>query len=116
MKSASHIVGLLGLLVILLLAGEAFLLFRSWSGLEDLRIANQRLAEANNRLEGEMSGLKLSEARINALFTRLNESVVRSKNAELSRGSTNGSFPFNREAADHEPFAITRLTEMGVVT
>jgi hypothetical protein len=116
MKSAFHIVALLGFLVVLLLAGEAFLVVRGWSGLEDLTRANQLLIQANRRLEAEINGLKLSQARINALFTRLNESVVRPKSSELSRGSTNRSLLSNREAADQEPFAISRMAEMGVVT
>ena len=116
MKSAFHIVALLGFLVALLLAGEAFLLVRGRSGLEDLRLANQLLIQTNSRLEAEINGLKLSQARINALFARLNESVVRPKSSELSRGSTNRSLLSDREGGDQQPFAINRMTELGVVT
>lgn len=116
MKSAFHIVALLGFLVTLLSGGEIFFLVRGWSGLEDLRMANQLQIEANNRLEAEINGLKLSQARINALFTRLNESVVRTKNSELNRDSVNRPLLANREAFDQEPFVLSRMTEMGVVT
>jgi hypothetical protein len=116
MKSAFHIVALLGFLVILLLGGEALLLVRGWFNLEDLKVANQLQTQANGRLEAEINGLKLSQARINALFTRLNESIARTKNSELNRSSTSRSLSANRETIDQEPFVISRMTEMGVVT
>jgi hypothetical protein len=116
MKSAFHIVALLGFLVILLLGGEALLLVKGWFNLEDLKVANQLQTQANGRLEAEINGLKLSQARINALFTRLNESIARTKNSELNRSSTSRSLPANRETIDQEPFVISRMTEMGVVT
>jgi hypothetical protein len=116
MKSVFCIVALLGSLVILLLGGEAFLLLRGWSGLEDLTLTNQLQTQANGRLEAEISGLKLSQAKINALFARLNESVARTKTAELNRDSTNRSLLANREMVDQEPFVISRMAEMGVVT
>jgi hypothetical protein len=116
MKSAFHIVALLGFLMILLLGAEGVLLFRGWSDLGKLIVANQLETQANNRLEGEINGLKLSQARINALFTRLNESVARTKTSELNRGSANRSLLANPETVDQEPFAIDRMTEMGVVT
>ena len=116
MKSAPLTIALLGALVVFLLAGEIFFLVRGWSDLEALRVANQLQIQANGRLEAEINGLKLSQPRIDALFTRLNESVARTKNLELNRSSTNRSLLANREASDQEPFVINRLTEMGVVT
>jgi hypothetical protein len=116
MKSALHIVALLGFLVVLLLTGEVFFLVRGWSDLEDLRLTNQLQIQANGRLEAEIDGLKLSQPRINALFTRLNESVARTRSLELNQSSTNRSPAANREATEQEPFVISRLAEMGVVT
>jgi hypothetical protein len=116
MKSALRIVALLGLLVALFLAGEIIFLVRGWSNLEDLRLSNQLQVQANDRLEAEINGLRLSQPRIDALFARLNESVVRTKNLELNRSSTDRPLLANREATDQEPFVINRLTEMGVVT
>jgi hypothetical protein len=116
MKSAPHTIALLGALVVLLLAGEIFFLVRSWSDLEALRVANQLQIQANGRLEAEIDGLKLSQPRINALFARLNESVARTKSLELNQSSTNRPPTANREAIEQEPFVISRLAEMGVVT
>ena len=116
MKSALHIVVLLGFLVVFLLTGEVFFLVRGSSDLEDLRVANQLQIQANGRLEAEIDGLKLSQPRINALFTRLNESVARTRSLELNQSSTNRSPAANREATEQEPFVISRLAEMGVVT
>ena len=116
MKPALRIVVLLGLSIVLFLVGEAVLLIRDWSYLEDLRLTDQLQIQANGRLEAEINGLKLSQPRIDALFARLNESVARTKNLELNRSSTNRSLLANREATDQEPFVISRLTEMGVVT
>lgn len=116
MKSALRIVALLGLLVALFLAGEIIFLVRGWSNLEDLRLSNQLQVQANDRLEAEINGLRLSQPRIDALFARLNESVVKTKNLELNRSSTDRPLLANREATDQEPFVINRLTEMGVVT
>lgn len=116
MKSALHIVALLGFLVVFLLTGEVFFLVRGWSDLEDLRVTNQLQIQANGRLEAEIDGLKLSQPRINALFARLNESVARTRSLELNQSSTNRSPAANREAIEQEPFVISRLAEMGVVT
>ncbi len=116
MKSALHVVALLGFLVVFLLTGEVFFLVRGWSDLEDLRVANQLQIQANGRLEAEIDGLKLSQPRIDALFARLNESVARTRSLELNQSSTNRSPAANREAIEQEPFVISRLAEMGVVT
>ncbi len=98
MKSALHIVALLGFLVVFLLAGEVFFLVRGWSDLEDLRVANQLQIQANGRLEAEIDGLKLSLPRIDALFARLNESVAKTRSLELNQSSTNRSPAANRES------------------
>src|SRR5260370_35992785 len=116
MKSALYIVALLGFLVVLLLTREVLFLVRGWSDLEDLRLTNQLQIQANGRLEAEIDGLKLSQTRINALFTRLNESVARTRSLELNQSSTNRPPTANREAIEQEPFVISRLAEMGVVT
>ena len=116
MKSAPLTIALLGALVVFLLAGEIFFLVRGWSDLEALRVANQLQIQANGRLEAEIDGLKVSQPRINALFARLNESVARTRSLELSQSSTNRPPTANREAIEQEPFVISRLAEMGVVT
>src|SRR5258708_40080290 len=116
MKSAPLTIALLGALVVFLLAGEIFFLVRGWSDLEALRVANQLQIQANGTLEAEIDGLKVSQPRINALFARLNESVARTRSLELSQSSTNRPPTANREAIEQEPFVISRLTEMGVVT
>jgi hypothetical protein len=115
MKSAFHIVALIGFLVVLLLGGEALLLIRGWSDLEDLTVATQLQIQANSRLEAELNGLRQSQARINALFVRLNESIARARSSEIGRDSTNRALLANREMVEQEPFAISRMTEMGVV-
>jgi hypothetical protein len=116
MKSALHLLALLGFLIVLLLAGEIFFLARGWSDLEDLRLASQLQIQTNRRLEGEIDGLKLSQPRITALFARLNESVTRTSNQELNRSSSNRPLTTSRENVDQGPFVISRLTEMGVVS
>jgi len=116
MKSAPLTIALLGALVVFLLAGEILFLVRGWSDLEALRVANQLQIQANGRLEAEIDGLKVSQPRINALFARLNESVARTRSLELSQSSTNRPPTANREAIEQEPFVISRLAEMGVVT
>jgi hypothetical protein len=115
MKSAFRIFVLLALAVILLLGGEIFLLTRSRFDLETMKLANQLQIEANNRLEAEINGLKLSRSRITALFTRLNESIVKGKSSELGR-STSSRLSAVVSDGDQELSVITRMTEMGFVT
>jgi Type II secretion system (T2SS), protein M subtype b len=115
MKSAFHFFVVLALSVILLLGGEIFLLARSRSDLETLKLANQLQIETNNRLEAEIDGLKLSRARIVALFTRLNESIVKGKSSELGR-NLSSRLPVAAPEGDQEFSVIARMTEMGVVT
>jgi hypothetical protein len=116
MKSAFQVVALLVLLIFVLLGAEAFLLVRGWSSIEDLRAANQVQIQANARLEAEIGGLKVSQARINALFTRLSESIVRKRNPEINENSTNRSLLANRDTVDQEPSVISRMSELGVVS
>jgi hypothetical protein len=116
MKSAFHLLALLGFLVIVLLLVETFVLVRGWSNLENLKLANQLQIQTNIRLADEIDGLKLSRPRIAALFARLNESVVRTSNLELNRNPGNRSLTINRDNTDQEPFVISRLNEMGVVS
>jgi hypothetical protein len=116
MKSAPHTIALLGALVVFLLATEIFFLVRGRSDLEALMAANQLQIQANGRLEAEIDGLKLSQPRINALFARLNESVARRKSLVLNQSSTNRPPTANREPIEQEPFVVSRLAEMGVVT
>jgi hypothetical protein len=116
MKSAFHFLALLGFVVNVLLSGEIVFLIRGWSNLESLKLANQLQTETNRRLAGEINGLKLSQSRITALFARLNESMVRTTDTELNRSSSNRSLTINRDNTDQEPFVVSRLTEMGVVS
>lgn len=116
MKSAFHLLGLLGLAVAVLLVGEISFLVRGWLNFENLKLANQLQIRTNSRLAGEIDGLKLTQPRIMALFARLNESVVRTGTSEFNRGQGNRSLTTDRENTDQEPLVIGRLTEMGVVS
>jgi hypothetical protein len=120
MKSAFHIVGPLGLAAVVLLGVETFIILHSRSGLEDLIVANQLQAQANQRLQEEINGLKLSRAKIEVLFNRLNESIVKTKSPESGRSSVGGSagrsLLINRETIDQDPAVVSRMTEMGIVT
>jgi hypothetical protein len=116
MKSALHLLAFFDLMVAVLLLGEIVFLVRGWSDLENLKLASQLQIQTNSRLAGEIDGLKLTQPRIVALFARLSESVVRTSNLELDRHQGNHSLTANRDNADREPLAISRLTEMGVVS
>jgi hypothetical protein len=116
MKSAFHLLGLLGLVVAILLLGEISFLVRGWLNLEGLKLANQLQIRTNRRLADEIDGLRLTQPRIMALFARLNESVVRTGTSDFNRNQTNRSVTTNRDNTDQEPLVISRLTEMGVVS
>jgi hypothetical protein len=116
MKSAFHLLGLLGLVVAILLLGEISFLVRGWLNLESLKLANQLQIRTNRRLADEIDGLRLTQPRIMALFARLNESVVRTGTSDFNRNQTNRSLTTNRDNTDQEPLGISRLTEMGVVS
>jgi hypothetical protein len=120
MKSAIHIIAIFGVSAVILLGVETSLIFRGWSGVENLVVTNQLQTQANQRLQEEITGLKISRPKIDVLFNRLNESIVKTRSSELSRGSASDpsarSLLVNRETIDQEPLVISRLTEMGIVT
>jgi hypothetical protein len=120
MKSALHIVAVLAVAAVVLLGIETSLVLRCRSGVEDLTATNQLQNQANQRLQEEINGFKLSRSKIDVLFNRLSESIFRARTAELTRSPAGDpaarSLLENRETIDQEPLVISRMTEMGVVT
>jgi hypothetical protein len=111
---------MLGVSAVVVLGVETSLILRGWSGVENLIVTNQLQTQANQRLQEEINGLKITRPKIDVLFNRLSESIVKIRSSELSRSSASDpaarSLLANRERIDQEPLVISRMTEMGVIT
>src|ERR1700740_1270926 len=68
--------GLLGL--------ELKLLADGWTAAQSLDQENKRQEIANNHLEGEIEGLRASKPRIEALYTRLSDTMIASRGSSSS--------------------------------
>ena len=110
------IFGSVGALVLILLCAESLWISRVNSVTDELARQNQIQRRANERLRAEIQGLKLSQARVSAMYVRLNDSVAGPRGLEGTRGSTAANRPHAKSPdLDGRPSAIQQLTEAGVV-
>ena len=68
-------VGLIVLQVFGIIGIEVYLLGGGQKSVDELAFKNRIQEQANNRLEAEIRGLKISQSKIKALFSRLNDAV-----------------------------------------
>jgi len=99
--------GLLGL--------ELKLLADGWTAVQLLDQENKRQETANNHLEGEIEGLQVSKARIEALYTRLSDTMIASRGTSSLHINSTPMAPLNSDGSSFEAAGIAGFTQAGLI-
>lgn len=99
--------GLVGLEVKLLLDG--------WTEVRLLDQENNHQETANNHLEGEIDGLRVSKTRIEALYTRLSDTMIASRGASSLHINSAPATPLNSDSSSLEAAGIAGFTQAGLI-
>src|SRR5215469_789595 len=99
--------GLLGLELKLLAAG--------WTAVKLLDQENRQQEAANNHLEGEIEGLRVSKARIEALYTRLSDTMIASRGTSPLHINSTPTVPLNGDNSSFEAAGIAGFTQAGLI-
>jgi hypothetical protein len=99
--------GLLGL--------ELKLLADGWTGVQLLDQENRQQETANNHLEGEIEGLRVSKARIEALYTRLSDTMIASRGTSSLHINASPTVPLNGDSSSFDAAGIAGFTQVGLI-
>ena len=99
--------GLLGLQLKLLADG--------WTAVQFLDQENKRQEIADNHLEGEIEGLRVSKPRIEALYTRLSDTMIASRGASSLHSNSTPTAPLNGDGTSFEAAGIAGFTQAGLI-
>ena len=99
--------GLLGL--------ELKLLADGWTAAQFLDQENRQQEVANNHLEGEIEGLRVSKARIEALYTRLSDTMIASRGTSSLHINSTPTVPLNGDNSPFETAGIAGFTQAGLI-
>ena len=99
--------GLLGL--------ELNLLTKGRSAVRLLDQENREQETANDHLAGETEGLRVSKARIEALYSRLSDTMIASRGASSLHINSAPTAPLNSENSSLEPAGIAGFTQAGLI-
>jgi hypothetical protein len=99
--------GLLGL--------ELNLLAKGRSAVRLLDHENREQETANDHLAGESEGLRLSKARIEALYSRLSDTMIASRGASSLHINSAPAASLNSESSSLEPAGIAGFTQAGLI-
>ena len=99
--------GLLGL--------ELKLLNDGWTAAQFLDQENKQQEVANNHLEGEIEGLRVSRARIEALYTRLSDTMIASRSTSSLHINSTPTAPLNGDSSSFEAAGIAGFTQAGLI-
>jgi hypothetical protein len=99
--------GLLGLELKLLTNGRTAVHF--------LDQENKQQETANNHLEGEIEGLRVSKARIEALYTRLSDTMIASRGTSSLHVNSTPTALLNGDSSSFEAAGIAGFTQAGLI-
>jgi hypothetical protein len=99
--------GLLGL--------ELKFLADGWTAVGLLDQENNQQEIANNHLEGEIEGLRISKARIEALYTRLSDTMIASRGTSSLHINSIPTAPLNGDNSSFEAAGIAGFTQAGLI-
>jgi len=99
--------GLLGL--------ELKLLADGWTAAQFLDQENKQQEIANNHLEGEIEGLRVSKARIEALYTRLSDTMIASRGTSSLHVNSTPTAPLTGDGSSFEAAGIAGFTQAGLI-
>jgi hypothetical protein len=99
--------GLLGL--------ELKLLVDGWTAAQFLDQENKQQEIAQDHLEGEIEGLRVSKARIEALYTRLSDTMIASRGTSSLHINSTPTTPLTGGGSSFEAAGITGFTQAGLI-
>jgi hypothetical protein len=94
---------------------ELKLLVDGWTEVQLLDQENNHQETANNHLEGEIEGLRVSKARIEALYTRLSDTMIASRSASSLHINSTPTTPLNGDDSSLETAGIAGFTQAGLI-
>jgi hypothetical protein len=99
--------GLLGL--------ELKLLVDGWTAAQFLDQENKQQEIGQDHLEGEIEGLRVSKARIEALYTRLSDTMIASRGTSSLHINSTPTTPLTGDGSSFEAAGITGFTQAGLI-
>jgi hypothetical protein len=99
--------GLLGL--------ELKLLVDGWTAAQFLDKENKQQEIGQDHLEGEIEGLRVSKARIEALYTRLSDTMIASRGTSSLHINSTPTTPLTGDGSSFEAAGITGFTQAGLI-
>ena len=94
---------------------ELKLLADGWTAVQLLDQENKKQETANNHLEGEIEGLRISKARIEALYTRLSDTMIASRGTSSLHINSTPMAPLNSDTSSFEAAGIAGFTQAGLI-
>jgi hypothetical protein len=94
---------------------ELNLLTKGRSAVRLLDQENREQETANDHLAGETEGLRVSKARIEALYSRLSDTMIASRGASSLHINPAPTAPLNGETSSLEPPGIAGFTQAGLI-
>jgi hypothetical protein len=86
-----------------------------WTEVQLLDQENNHQDTANNHLEGEIEGLRVSKARIEALYTRLSDTMIASRSASSLHINSTPTTPLSSDGSTLEAAGIAGFTQAGLI-
>lgn len=94
---------------------ELQLLVGGWTAVRLLDQENKKQETANNHLEGEIEGLRVSKARIEALYTRLSDTMIASRGTSSLHINSAAMAPLNSDGSSFEAAGIAGFIQAGLI-
>jgi len=94
---------------------ELKLLADGWTAVQLLDQENKKQETANNHLEGEIEGLRISKARIEALYTRLSDTMIASRGTSSLHINSTAMAPLNSDGSSFEAAGIAGFIQAGLI-
>jgi hypothetical protein len=94
---------------------ELNLLARGRMAVRLLERENRQQATVNDHLASEIEGLRVSKARIEALYSRLSDTMIASRSTSSLHINSTSTAPLNSETSSFESAGIAGFTQAGLI-
>jgi hypothetical protein len=114
-KNSLGFIAVVVLLIFAILFCEAYWIRNTKNGAEELAGRNLVQKQANDRQRAEIQGLKTNQAKISAMFMRLNDAVFNARANETTKGQAGYRQGQRLMEPEARPVAIQLLTDAGII-
>ena len=94
---------------------ELKLLADGWTAVQFLDQQDKQQEVSNNHLEVEIEGLRVSKARIEALYTRLSDTMIATRGASSLHINSTPTASLNGDSSSFEAAGIAGFTQAGLI-